>query len=51
MAGKQAKILTRQQIRAALKRVRRGHYPQRNRVMILLSVKAGMRSGEIAKLT
>ena len=51
MAGKQAKILTRQQVRAALRRARCGRYPQRDRVMILLSVKAGLRAGEIAKLT
>ena len=51
MAGKQAKILTRQQVRAALQRARRSRYPQRDRVMILLSVKAGLRAGEIAKLT
>ena len=51
MAGKQAKVLTRQQLLAALRRVRRGRYPQRDRVMILLSVKAGLRAGEIAKLT
>src|SRR5437764_8004795 len=51
MAGKQAKILTRQQVRAALSRARRGRYAQRDRVMILLSVKAGLRAGEIAKLT
>src|SRR5947208_13235456 len=51
MAGKQAKILTRQQVRLALRRARRGRYPQRDRVMILLSVKAGLRAGEIAKLT
>src|SRR3954447_19910418 len=51
MAGKQAKILTRQQVRAALHRARRSRYPQRDRVMILLSVKAGLRAGEIAKLT
>ena len=50
MAGKQAKILTRQQVRAALHRTRRSRYPQRDRVMILLSVKAGLRAGEIAKL-
>src|SRR5262245_22995453 len=50
MAGKQAKILTRQQVAAALRRVRRGRYPLRDRVMILLSVKAGLRAGEIAKL-
>jgi integrase len=51
MAGKQAKILTRQQVLAALRRARRSRYPQRDRVMILLSVKAGLRAGEIAKLT
>jgi integrase/recombinase XerD len=50
MAGKQAKTLTRQQVRAALRRARCGRYPQRDRVMILLSVKAGLRAGEIAKL-
>jgi len=50
MAGKQAKTLSRQQVRAALYRARRGRYPQRDRVMILLSVKAGLRAGEIAKL-
>src|SRR4051812_42458501 len=50
MAGKQAKILTRQQVRAALSRARRGRYAQRDRVMVLLSVKAGLRAGEIAKL-
>src|SRR4051795_13136745 len=51
MAGKQAKTLTRRQVRAALRRARGGRYPQRDRVMILLSVKAGLRAGEIAKLT
>src|SRR5437763_6247858 len=50
MAGKQAKILTRQQVRAALSRARHSRYPQRDRVMILLSVKAGLRAGEFAKL-
>jgi integrase len=51
MAGKQAKTLTRQQVRAALHRARRGRYPERDRAMVLLSVKAGLRAGEIAKLT
>src|SRR5436190_6740277 len=51
MAGKQAKTLTRQQVRVALRRTRRGRNPERDRVMILLSVKAGLRAGEIAKLT
>jgi integrase len=51
MAGKQAKTLSRQQVRAALRRARFGRYPERDRMMILLSVKAGLRAGEIAKLT
>ena len=51
MPGKQAKTLTRQQVRVALHRAGRGRYPERDRVMILLSVKAGLRAGEIARLT
>src|SRR5436190_14490877 len=51
MAGKQAKILTGRQVAAALRRARRGRYLQRDRVMILLSVKAGLRASEIAKLS
>jgi integrase/recombinase XerD len=51
MAGKQAKTLSRQQVVAALRRTRHSRYPQRDRIMILLSVKAGLRAGEIAKLT
>ena len=51
MAGKQAKTLTRQQVVAALRRANRSRYPQRDRVMILLSFKAGLRAGEIANLT
>jgi len=50
MPGKQAKVLTRLQVRAALRWVRHGRYPERDRVMILLSVKAGLRAGEIAML-
>src|SRR5437764_6601164 len=51
MAGKQAKTLTRSQVQGALRHARHSRYPQRDRVMILLSVKAGLRAGEIAKLT
>jgi len=50
MPGKQAKVLTRRQVRAALRWARHGRHPERDRVMILLSVKAGLRAGEIAKL-
>jgi integrase/recombinase XerD len=35
----------------ALRRARKGRYPERDRVMVLLSLKAGLRAGEIAKLT
>src|ERR1700693_4964872 len=51
MAGKQAKILSRQQVLTALRHARRSRYPQRDRVMTLLSVKAGLRASEIPKRT
>lgn len=51
MAGKQAKILTARQIELALQRAGRGRHADRDRVAILLSAKAGLRAGEIAKLT
>jgi integrase len=51
MAGKHAKTLTRQQLSDALRQAAHNRYPDRDRVMILLSVKAGLRAGEIAKLT
>jgi hypothetical protein len=49
--GKQAKILSEAQIRGALGCVQQTRYPLRDRVMILLSVKAGLRAKEIACLT
>jgi integrase len=51
MAGKQAKTLTKQQLTIALRRAGRSRYADRDRAMILLSIKAGLRAGEIAKLT
>src|ERR1019366_3950907 len=51
MAGKQAKTLANCHVAAALSRARRGRYPQPDQLMILLSVKAGLRAGEIANLT
>ena len=51
MAGKQAKILNDKQLAALLAYASKTRYPVRNRVIVLLSVKAGLRAGEIAKLT
>lgn len=51
MAGKQAKVLTEAQLAKALRYTAQGRWPDRDRAMILLSVKAGLRAGEIAKLT
>lgn len=51
MAGKQAKLLTATMVAATMKHVRSKRYPVRDSVMLLLSVKAGLRAGEIAKLT
>lgn len=50
MAGKQAKLLTPSQARLALRRVTGHRYATRDRVMLLLSVKAGFRACEIAGL-
>jgi integrase/recombinase XerD len=51
MLGKQAKILSDDNIRDLLAFTALTRYPTRNRVMVLLSVKAGLRAGEIANLT
>lgn len=51
MAGRQAKILTSGQLDIALRFVDRQHDATRNRVILLLSAKAGLRAGEIAGLT
>jgi integrase/recombinase XerD len=49
--GKQAKVLTEGQIKAALAAVAERRYPERDRVMVLLSVRAGLRAKEIAMVT
>jgi integrase len=49
--GKQAKILTAKQETAVLRHLETTRYPERNRVIFLLSVKAGLRAKEIARLT
>lgn len=49
--GKQAKILTKHQADAVLSYLASTRYPLRDRVIFLLSVKAGLRAKEIASLT
>jgi integrase len=51
MAGKQAKILAANQIDDLLLYAGTTRYPARDRVIVLLSVKAGLRAAEIANLT
>lgn len=51
MAGRQAKVLAATQISGALRQAGKGRNGARNRLVFLLSVKAGLRAGEIANLT
>ena len=51
MRGQPAKILGGGEVRRVLGVALRRRYPDRNRVMVLLSVKAGLRACEIAWLT
>ena len=51
MAGRQAKVLTPHNIRRILAYAGRTAFPERDRVIILLAVKSGLRAAEIAKLT
>jgi integrase len=51
MAGRQAKILHEQQINDLLVFASASRNPLRNKLIVLLSVKAGLRAGEIAGLT
>src|SRR5580704_5819241 len=49
--GKQAKTLSKGQVDAMLAYLSTTRYPERNRLIFLLSAKAGLRAKEIAKLT
>ena len=51
MAGKQAKVLGPRCVERLLRHVGKNRYPTRDRAIVLLSVKAGLRAGEIANLT
>jgi integrase/recombinase XerD len=51
MAGKQAKILSDTDLASVLSTLATTRHPQRSRVMVLLSAKAGLRAAEVAKLT
>ena len=50
MPGKQAKVVTPLMLRRMLRRVSRSSFPARDRAIILLSIKAGLRACEIAGL-
>jgi len=50
MPGKQAKVVTPPMLKRMLRHVSRSSFPARDRAMILLSVKAGLRACEIAGL-
>ena len=49
--GKQAKIISDKQVRAVLAELDARRYPLRDRVMFLLSMKAGLRAVEISRCT
>lgn len=49
--GRQAKTLSKAQIGGVLYLIARTRYPLRNRVILLLSVRAGLRAKEIAKVS
>ena len=51
MIGKQAKILKKRDLSRMLDYVEDNTYPERDKVMVLLSLKAGLRAKEIASLT
>jgi integrase len=50
MPGKQAQAITSPMLRQMLRHASRSPFPKRDRTMVLLSIKAGMRACEIANL-
>ena|SRR5579862_6927670 len=50
MSGKQANVIAPPMLRKMLRWASKSNFPERNRAIILLSVKAGMRACEIANL-
>ena len=50
MIGQPAKVLAPGDVRRLLHAVSKGRYPRRNKVIVLLSVKAGLRACEISRL-
>ena len=51
MPGRQAKVISHAVLRRLLRHVGRSRYPERDAVIVLLAVRAGLRAGEIAGLT
>src|SRR6266480_1045048 len=51
MLTKQAKVVSPRELQRLLDRVTHGRHPERDRAMVLLSFKAGLRAKEIAGLT
>ena len=51
MSGRQAKLLSDQHLTNLLRFALASRYPERNRLIVLLSFKAGLRAAEIANLT
>lgn len=51
MKGRPAKVLADADVRRVLTKIKLKRHTRRDRVIMLLSVKAGLRAGEIAKLT
>ncbi|MBN9564886.1 MAG: site-specific integrase [Alphaproteobacteria bacterium] len=51
MIGKQAKVLRAKDVERVLHHISTLTYPERNKVMVLLSIKAGLRAKEISEFT